>query len=338
MPADWFESLPKVELHVHLEGAIPLPFLWQLIQRAGGDSEIADLAALERRFVFRDFHHFLRTWVWKNKFIRTVDDLSDMAEAVALTFVTQHIRYVEAHCSPIDFRYHGMSIADAICAYRRGLARVPAVDVELIVDLVRNFGAEEAERTLDAVLSVREHGVIGIGLGGDELNYPPQLFTNVFQRARSAGLHVTAHAGEGAGSASIRHAIHDLQVERIGHGVRVIEDAALIDELIARRIPLEVCPTSNLRTGIIASFAQHPITQLRQRGVIITVNSDDPALFNCSLAGEFRRLVAEHQWTADDVRQSLLTAIDASWLTSEKKNALKNQFKNDPAWTGEKSI
>ncbi len=332
MPTDWFDALPKVELHVHLEGAIPLPFLWRLIQRAGGFSEIADLAALEQRFIFRDFHHFLRMWVWKNQFIRTVDDLSDMAEAVARSWVKQNIIYVEAHCSPIDFRQHGISIADAIRAYRRGLARVPAVEVGLIVDLVRNYGADEAELTLDAILTVKDHGVIGIGLGGDELHFPAELFINTFARARAAGLRTTAHAGEGAGPASIRHAINDLHVERLGHGVRAIEDPALIDELITRRIPLELCPTSNICTGIITSFAQHPITRLRQRGVIVTVNSDDPAMFNCSLAGEFRRLVAEHQWTADEVRQSLLTAIDVSWLAGEQKNTLKKRCQTHSAW------
>jgi adenosine deaminase len=334
---DWFDALPKVELHVHLEGAIPLPFLWLLIQRHEVDVEIADLAALEQRFIFRDFQHFLHTWVWKNQFIRNLDDLSNMTEAVAHTFVAQHIRYVEAHCSPIDFRQHGITIPDAIRAYRRGLARVPRVEVALIVDVVRNYGAEEAERTLDAILSVRDQGVIGIGLGGDELHYPPQLFASVFARARAAGLHVTAHAGEGAGPPSIRHALDDLQVERLGHGIKVLEDEALLQELVERKIPLEVCPTSNLRTGLVTSFAAHPITQLRQRGLVITVNSDDPAMFNCTLAGEFRRLVAEHAWTDDDVRDSILTAIEVSWLPPERKTALRLQFQQDPAWQNDQS-
>ncbi len=330
---DWFDAIPKIELHVHIEGAIPLPFLWDLIQRHGGDSTVPDFAALEQRFVFRDFHHFLHTWVWKNNFIRTTHDIIDMAEAVAASFAAQNIRYVEAHCSPIDFRHHGIEITDAIRAYRVGLARVPKVAVGLIVDVVRNYGPEEAEQTLDAILSARDHGVIGIGLGGDELHYPPQLFTKVFERARAANLHVTAHAGEGAGPPSIRHAIADLQVERIGHGVKAIEDENLIDELITKNIPLEICPTSNLRTGIVTKFSDHPITYLRNRGVIITVNSDDPAMFHCNLAGEFRRLVAEHQWSADDVRQTLLTAINVSWLSAAQKEQLTSQFKNDVHWS-----
>lgn len=331
---DWFDAIPKVELHVHLEGAIPLPALWRLIERHGGDPEVPDLAALERRFHYRDFHHFLRTWVWKNRFLRTVDDLSYMTEAVARSFVAQHIVYVEAHCSPIDVREHGIAIADAIRAYRRGLARVPEVDVRLIVDLVRNYGPEEAERTLDAVLSVRDQGVVGIGLGGDELHYPPQEFARVFARARAAGLHVTAHAGEGAGPPSIRHALADLQVERLGHGIKCIEDDALVRELAERRIPLEVCPTSNLRTGIVHRFADHPLTRLRDAGVVVTVNTDDPAMFGCSLAGEFRRLVAEHGWTAEDVRTALLTAVAACWLPDDARAVLHQRVISDPAWSG----
>lgn len=334
---DWFDALPKVELHVHLEGAIPLPFLWTLIQRHGGDPEVPDLAALERRFHYRDFHHFLRTWVWKNRFLRTLDDLSDMAEAVARSFVEQHIIYVEAHCSPIDVREHGLSIVDAIRAYRRGLGRVPGVTVGLIVDLVRNYGAEEAERTLDAVLRVRDQGVLGIGLGGDELNFPPQDFARVFARARAAGLHVTAHAGEGAGPPSIRHALADLGVERIGHGIRCIEDDALVRELVDSRIPLEVCPTSNLRTGIVQRFAGHPITRLRDAGVVVTVNTDDPAMFGCSLAGEFRRLTEEHGWTRVEVRDSLLTAVSASWLTDAGRATLRQRLVTDPSWNQQRT-
>lgn len=329
---DWFDALPKVELHVHLEGAIPLPFLWTLIQRHGGDPEVPDLAALERRFHYRDFHHFLRTWVWKNRFLRTLDDLSDMAEAVARSFVEQHLIYVEAHCSPIDVREHGIDIADAIRAYRQGLLRVPGITVGLIVDLVRNYGANEAEHTLDAVLRVRDQGVVGIGLGGDELHYPAQDFAAVFARARAAGLHVTAHAGEGAGPPSIRHALTDLGITRIGHGVRASEDPTLVQELAERGIPLEICPTSNVRTGIVRSFAEHPISRLRAQGVVVTVNSDDPAMFGCTLAGEFRRLVAEHQWSAHDVRSTILAAVEACWLPTEQRESLRRSVIGDPAW------
>jgi adenosine deaminase len=331
---DWFDALPKVELHVHLEGAIPLPALWRLIERHGGDPGVPDLAALERRFHYRDFHHFLRTWVWKHRFLRTTDNLSDMAEAVARSFLEQRIIYVEAHCSPIDLREHGIAVADAIRAFRHGLARVPGVEVALIVDLVRNYGPEEAERTLDAVLGMRDQGVIGIGLGGDELHHPPQDFARVFARARAAGLHLTAHAGEAAGPPSIRHALADLHVERLGHGVRALEDPTLVRELAERCIPLEVCPTSNLRTGIVHRFADHPITRLRDQGLVVTVNTDDPAMFGCSLAGEFRQLVTEHAWTADDVRTALLTAVEASWLPVDDHSALRRRLTTDPSWHG----
>jgi adenosine deaminase len=329
---DWFSRVPKVELHLHLEGAIPLPFLWQLIQHHGGDAEVCDFAALEQRFIYRDFHHFLRTWVWKNKFLTTRDDLSDMAESVARWLQAQRIIYVEAHCSPIDFRHSGLSISDTIIALRAGLQRVPGITVNLIVDLVRNYGPDEAEKTLHEIERVRDYGVIGIGLGGDELHFPPQLFTNAFARARAMGLHVTAHAGEGAGPPSIRHALDDLHITRIGHGIRCVEDESLVADIIARQIPLEICPTSNVCTGIVRTFAEHPIRTLKQRGALITVNTDDPAMFHCDLAHEFRRLAQEHQWTHDDVRGCLLNALQASWLSEREKNNLREKMITDPEW------
>ena len=240
----WFDRVPKVELHLHLEGAIPLDALWTLVQKYGGDPAVPDLAALQRRFVFRDFPHFIDTWVWKNAFLREYEDFTFIAEAVAHDLARQNIRYVEAFFSPPDFFRHGLKTQELAAAIRRGLQRAPEIEVALIPDLVRDFGPERAAITLAEVNEVRALGVIGIGIGGSEQAFPPEPFAGVYAQARRLGLHTTAHAGEAAGAQSVWGAIRDLHVERIGHGTRADEDERLLDYLAAERIPLEMCPLS----------------------------------------------------------------------------------------------
>ncbi|HEY9087528.1 MAG TPA: hypothetical protein VIO36_05125, partial [Anaerolineaceae bacterium] len=199
----WLERIPKTELHLHLEGAIPLDALWTLAQKYGGDPEAPDAAALERKFVFRDFPHFIETWIWKNGFLREYEDFTFFAEAVARDLLRQNIRTVEAFYSPTDFARHGLEVGRITAAVRAGLERVPQVQSQLIADLVRDTPPETAARTLAQVNEVREYGVIGVGLGGSEQSYPPEPFEAVFAEARRLGLHVTIHAGEAAGAASV---------------------------------------------------------------------------------------------------------------------------------------
>jgi adenosine deaminase len=212
----WFDRAPKVELHLHLEGAIPLDALWALVQKYGGDPAVPDLPALQQRFVFRDFPHFIDTWVWKNAFLREYEDFTFIAEAVAHDLAQQNIRYVEAFFSPADFFRHGLRTQELAAAIRCGLARAPEIEVALVADMVRDFGPERAAQTLAEVNEVRDLGVIGIGIGGSEQAFPPEPFAEVYEQARRLGLHTTAHAGEAAGADSIWGAIRDLHVERIG--------------------------------------------------------------------------------------------------------------------------
>jgi len=331
---EWLEALPKVELHLHLEGAIPHPTLWELVCAHGGDPEVPTYQALLDRFAYRDFSHFIATWVWKNRFLSSYDDFTLIAEAVARDLASQRILYAEAFFSPADFKRHGLQTQRLAEAIRRGLDRVPGIEVALIADLVRDCGPEMAERTLAEVLETVELGVIGIGLGGSEAEYPPQLFSKVYERARGLGLHTTAHAGEAAGPASVWGAIRSLEVERIGHGVRSVEDPALVDYLAEHRIPLEVCPVSNLRTAVVPSLAEHPIRELFDRGVALSVSSDDPKMFDTSLAGEMLALERELGFQRDQIRQLILGAVECSWLADGKKARLAARLSADPAWGG----
>lgn len=329
---DWFDRVPKVELHVHLEGAIPCGALWELVRKYGGDPSVPDIDALTGRFVYRDFSQFIDTWVWKNGFLREYDDFTFVAEAVARDLAAQGLRYVEAFYSPPDFIRHGLEPQPLTEAWRTGLARVPEVEIALIADVVRNSPPESALKTVAAVSELKALGVVGIGLGGSEQRFPPAPFAPAYALARRNGLRTTAHAGEAAGADSIWSALRDLQAERLGHGTRAHEDPRLIDHLLERQIPLEMCPISNVRTGVVPTIDEHPVRDYARRGLLVTVNTDDPAMFNTSLAGEYRLLVSRLGFSADDIRAFVLAAVQASWLPDDRKDALRSAIVSDPAW------
>jgi adenosine deaminase len=330
--SDWFSRVPKIELHLHLEGAIPYAALWELVRKYGGDPTVPTLDALVERFQFRDFTHFIEAWVWKNRFLREYDDFTFIAEAVARDLQAQNIRYAETFYSPPDFARHGLepqSLTQAICA---GLAHVPDVEIALVADLVRDDGPDNAGLVLQQVNEVRDLGVVGIGIGGSEARYPPEPFAEVYATARRLGFRTSAHAGEAAGAASIWGAIRALGADRIGHGTRAAEDPDLLDHLAARQIPLEMCPISNLRTGIVRSLAEHPIRRYFDHGILVTVNTDDPKMFGNSLADEYRALEMELGFSRDQIRRVILNAIEASWLPEDRKAPLKHDLMTDPSW------
>jgi len=258
--------------------------------------------------------------------------LQDYPEAIAQDFVRQHIRYVEAFISPARFLPHGLRIQPLLAAIRRGLARVPAVEVALVPDLVRDLGPAQAAVTLQAIHEVRELGIIGVGMGGAEPAFPPELFVEVFAQARRLGLRTTAHAGEAAGPASIWGALRALQVDRIGHGTRAEEDPALLDYLAEQAIPLEVCPLSNVSTRVVPTIADHPVRRYADRGLLVTINTDDPRMFGNTLADEFRALHQHFHFTRDEIRRLILQGIQASWLPRARQEAFLAAFQQDPAW------
>ncbi|MGD0752128.1 MAG: adenosine deaminase [Anaerolineales bacterium] len=328
----WYERVPKVELHLHLEGAIPYEVLWELVRKYGGDLQVPDQAALLRKFEYKDFPHFIETWIWMIQFLREYEDFTLMAEAVARDLASQNIRYAEAFNSPPDFVLRGLQLQRLTEAIRAGLRRVPEVEIALIADVVRDLGTENAAVTLAQISEVRDLGVIGIGLGGSEQRFPPEPFEKVYEQARRLGMHTTAHAGEAAGPESLWGAIHTLQVERIGHGVRAIEDEKLLAYLADTRLPLELCPLSNVRTGVVKSIDEHPARKLFERGLFITINSDDPKMFGNSLAEEYRVLEERLGFSRPELRSLILNAISAAWLPPERKLVMQTQFCAEPAW------
>ena len=332
---DWLERLPKVELHLHLEGAIPHAALWQLICKYGGDPTVPEAAALPGRFVYRDFPDFIDRWIWKQGFIREAADFELIGASVAAALARQRIVYAEAFYTPADVAGAGISTQEVSLALRRGLASVPEVDVALIADLCRDYGPVVGARTLEDLAEVAaEAGVIGIGLGGSEQSFPPEPFAPVYERARALGLRTTAHAGEVAGPESIWGAIGALGVDRIDHGLRAVEDPSLLAYLAERRLPVTACPGSNVATGAIASLEAHPIRRFMEAGVPVSVSTDDPAMFGLSLAGELAALQSRLGVTDADVRTLELNAVDSCWLVAERRAELRSRLLADPAWAG----
>ena len=332
-PDPWFHQIPKVELHLHLEGAIPLPALWTLVQKYGGSPETPDLAALEARFVYRDFPHFIDTWVWKNQFLREYEDFTFIAEAAARDLAAQNIRYVEAYFSPGDFARVGLTPQELAVAIRTGLSRVPEIEIALVPNLIRDFGPSLGARCLEAVHEVMDQGILGVGIGGSEQAYPPEPWQEVFERARELGLHTSCHAGEAAGAPSVWGAVRSLKANRIGHGTRAIEDPALLEYLALHRIPIEMCPLSNVATGVVPSAEEHPIRKFYEAGVRISVNTDDPKMFGNSMAQELEMLEARHGFSRVEIQQLVLSGIETSWMPENRKKLMREEFEAHPVWS-----
>lgn len=330
----WFERVPKVELHLHLEGAIPHGALWELVKKYGGDTSVPSLAALKDRFQFRDFAHFIQTWMWKNRFLHESEDFTFVAEAVAADLAAQNIRYAEVFYTPSDFFRRGLGTQRLTEAIRAGLSRVPAIRIALVADGCRDNGPENALKVVSEINEVRNLGVIGITIGGSEQTYPTEPFAPAYEKARSFSLHTSAHAGEAAGPESVWGAIHALRVERIGHGTRAIEDERLLEYLAEHKMPLEVCPISNLRTGVVASIDAHPVKRFIERGLAVTINTDDPKMFGNSLAEEYQLLVDRLGLSRDQVRSVIIQGIRCSWLPDSDKSSLIEEFQRDRDWEG----
>jgi adenosine deaminase len=332
----WFERIPKVELHLHLEGAIPHAALWELMQKYGGDPSVPTLEALPTKFTYGSFSEFIDTWVWKNTFLRRYEDFEFIAEAIASDLAGQNIRYVEAFYSPGDYLSRGLDAQLLTQALRAGLDRCKDVKVALVADLIRDHGPERGAKMLRAVNEVRDLGVIGVGIGGSESEFPPEAFEEVFDLARGLGFHTSAHAGEAAGPESVWGAISALRVDRIGHATRAVEDPKLLDYLAEHQIPLELCPISNLKTRVIDSIGEHPARLYFEKGIPLSINTDDPKMFGNALADEYLALGTEMGFSRREIEGVILQGISTSWLCSERKEELISQFESEPATARDK--
>ena len=320
-------TLPKSELHLHLEGAIPPDVLLDLNHKYGGEDQSLNSEQLAARLTYTSFSHFLDTWRWMCRFVREPEDFTRIAEGVAKHLRTQKVHYAECHFSPPDFLGHGLTISEIAVAVRAGLDRVGEPQVALIIDLCRQYGREQGRRWLDEVIEIaKDTGIIGIGLGGPEHLNPAGPYAEVFRTAEAHGLRRVAHAGEAAGPESIWAALQALNVERIGHGTNAYLDYELMEYLRDRAIPVEVCPTSNVCTGVVASIEQHPVRQLFEFGIPITLSSDDPTFFGTDIVSEYELLREKFEFTDDELAQVARNGFEAAFMPSETKALMLRNF------------
>ncbi|MBD0349475.1 MAG: adenosine deaminase [Thermoleophilia bacterium] len=309
-------AFPKIELHVHLEGAIRPRTLLEIARRNGFELPAQDEAGLAELYRFRDFDHFIEVWILTTNVLRTADDFRRITVDYAAEAAGHGAVYVEAIFSPIERTWRGVGWDDIFTGYCEGAEEareVHGIEMRLTPDITRGAPVEEAEVALDYALKYRDRGVVGIGLGGEETLYAPELFTRVFARARAEGLASVPHAGEVVGPASIRGALDALGAQRIRHGIRAVDDPALVRELAERGTVLDVCPLSNVRTGAVRSLDEHPLPRLVAAGVRCTVSTDDPAMFDTDLTREYeaaRSLGVEPQALYEAGAEGALCDVD----------------------------
>ncbi len=281
--ADFLLEMPKAELHLHLEGSIEPETLHEL-------DPATPMEEFQRLYEYENFDAFLRAFGEIGKRLRRPGDYALITRRLLERLEAQNVRYAEIILAAGVVLWKRQEFAAIFDAVSEAAAASP-VRVRWILDAVRQFGAEHVMRVAELAAERVNRGVIAFGIGGSEERGPAEWFGDAFRFARESGLHLTAHAGESMGPESIRAAL-DLGAERIGHGIAAARDEALMRHLRERDIPLEVCPTSNLVTGVVRRIEDHPLRRLYDAGVPVVLNSDDPAMFRCSLTGEYR-LAAE---------------------------------------------
>lgn len=324
-PGSFILTLPKAELHLHLEGSIDPPTLQELRARHGKHSTLAEIEQLYR---YENFTGFLMA------FKTVTDDLETPADFEMITYrlmeklKAENVLHAEVYVSVGVCLWRKQDFSAIFEGMERGRQRGErdfGVSLLWIFDAVRQFGPEPARRVAELAVYYRDHNVVGFGIGGDELKAPPELFREVYAYAADHGLRLTAHAGENAGPESIWGALN-LRAERIGHGLSAWQDPELVEELSRRQVPVEVCLTSNLRTGCCSSPAEHPVRNYFDQGIMITLNSDDPAMFATSLAQEYQLAQEKFGFTDEHIRELARNSFEASFLPAEKKVMFLNMF------------
>ena len=279
-------TFPKIELHVHLEGTVRAHTLREIAKR--NDYALPD--DLEELYRFRDFRHFIEVWILTTNALQTEDDFRRMVVDYAAEAASHGAVYLEGIFSPAERVRRGVAyeaIFDGVCNGAQEAKELHGVEIRLTPDIPRGFTQEEARATVEWSARYRDRGVVGVGLGGLEAEFPPEPYEKVFAEAKSRGLGSVPHAGELAGPASVRGALEALQADRLRHGIRAEEDPGLVRELAGRGTVLDVCPLSNLRTGAVASLEEHPLPRLVAAGVRCSISTDDPAMFDTDLSRDY---------------------------------------------------
>ena len=290
MPAPAAETYPKIELHVHLEGTVRAHTLLEIARRNDYALPADTVEGLQELYRFTDFRHFIEVWILTTNALKREEDYRQMVVDYAAEAAGHGAVYLEGIFSPAERVRHGCTwedVFEGVCNGAQEARELHGVEIRLTPDIPRGFTIEEARETVEWCARYRERGVVGVGLGGLEAEFPPEPYSEVFAYAKTLGLGSVPHAGEVAGAASVRGALEGLQADRLRHGIRIEEDAGLVREAVGRGTVLDVCPLSNLRTGAVRSLDDHPLPRLVAAGVKCSVSTDDPAMFDTDLSRDY---------------------------------------------------
>lgn len=318
---DLIDRIPKAELHLHIEGTLEPELMMSLAERNGVALPYAGVDDIRRAYNFSNLQSFLDIYYAGAQVLKTVQDFHDLAWAYLERAAQDNVRHVEIFFDPQTHTERGVSFATVIeglqGALEEGEARL-GISYKLIMCFLRHLSAGDAMATLDEALSWK-HRIHGVGLDSSELGHPPSKFVDVFDRAREEGFLCVAHAGEEGPPAYIHEALDLLKVRRIDHGVRCLEDPALVERLAAEQIPLTVCPLSNVKLRVFDSLPDHNLKQLLQAGLCATINSDDPAYFGGYIGENFRQCQSALDLDEDDIHDLARNSFTASFLSDEEK-------------------
>jgi adenosine deaminase/aminodeoxyfutalosine deaminase len=324
-PSSFIRTLPKAELHLHLEGAIEPATLLELRERHGESGTLAEAAQLYR---YQDFNGFLMAFKKVTEHLRTAEDYELITYRLMQKLKEENVLHAEVYVSVGVCLWRKQDFAAIFEGLERGRERGERdfrIWLLWIFDAVRHFGTEAAQKVFELAVRYQDRHVIGIGIGGDEQKAPAELFRDAYAYAADNGQRLTAHAGETAGPESIWGALN-LRAERIGHGLTAAQDSELVEELARRQVPVEVCITSNLRTGCCRELSEHPVRNYFDQGLMVTLNSDDPAMFHTSLAREYQLAQEAFGFTDEHLRELARNSFEASFLPAEKKLEFLNLF------------
>lgn len=318
-------NMPKVELHLHLEGAAPPAFIRGLAREKKMD--LGGLFTESGAYLYKDFWDFLKVYEAATSTLQRPEDYHRLVLAVLEESAASGVVYSETFLSP-DFcggrdlgawREYLHAMREAADQAERQFG----ITLRGVVTCIRHFGPDKARQTARCAAETAGDWIVGFGIAGDEKVGQPKDFRWSFDLAREAGLRLTAHAGEWGGPESVRAALNDLAVERIGHGVRAIEDLALIDELAERGVVLEVCPGSNVALGLYPTFRAHPIAAMFDRGVKVTISTDDPPFFHTTMAREYEELHRAFDWDEGVFEKIARTSLDAAFCDDDTKSKIR---------------
>jgi aminodeoxyfutalosine deaminase len=324
-PSSFLRLLPKAELHLHVEGAIEPATLLELRARRG---ERATFAEIDQLYRYDGFPGFLLAFKNITEHLRTPEDYELITYRLMQRLKEENVLHAEVYVSVGVCLWREQDFAAIFEGLDRGRARGEhdfRISLLWIFDAVRQFGPEAAQRVFELAVRYHDRAVVGVGIGGDEQKAPPELFRDCYAWAADHGMRLTAHAGETGPPESIWGALN-LRAERIGHGLTAFHDPDLVEELGQRQVPVEICLTSNLRTGLCPNLNEHPAKSYFDHGVMITLNSDDPAMFGTTLAREYQLAQQTFGFTDEHLRELARNSFEASFLPAEKKLEFLNLF------------